>query len=413
MLPLDRFSQGKDLFRSRIWEVDFSNSTKEVLTFQIDKIAFTGDKAAVGKFRMTEPYTAEAKVIAGKSLGPIADAIYGVCGLSKEKLVEYGIPITRWGGNPSTRYNWKLNVDSAGNDWFFKNRGKQIDKLEDTGYLKSILGNQKIGATTYQTIPTIGWVAKDNHSYGYSIKKYGPQKYAVGDAGNGVGKDGKKLVNEPSDNSIAVGPEFIAEAVRFVSERAGKADAKGVAYWVLDNEPMIWNSTHRDVRHDPLGYDELWERTVAYAESIKKADPTAKVAGYCSWGWTDLFYSGLDQGTDNYRTLPDWKKHDKVPMAEWFIKKCGDYKKTHGKALIDVFDFHWYPQGNARGQGVYMGKGRFDELCDLRMRSTRDLWDPKYQQESWIKSSGDQPTRIIPRIRQAGSMPTIRGAIRN
>ena len=50
-------------------------------------------------------------------------------GCPQEKLIEYGIPITRWGGNPSTRYNWKLGVDSAGNDWFFKNRGKLISKL--------------------------------------------------------------------------------------------------------------------------------------------------------------------------------------------------------------------------------------------------------------------------------------------
>ena len=51
---------------------------------------------------------------------------------------------------------------------------------------------------------------------------------------------------------------------------------------------MLWHQTHRDVRSQPLGYDELWERTVAYAEAIKKADPGSKVAGFCSWGWTDL-----------------------------------------------------------------------------------------------------------------------------
>jgi Glycoside hydrolase family 44 len=402
-LPLARFSDGTPLRRDRIWEVDFSNNGSTVLTFHIDKIAFTGDKAALTRFKAGEPYTAEAKVIAAKNLGPIHDAIFGVCGLPREKLETYGIPITRWGGNPSTVYNWKLNVDSAGADWFYKNRGRTISKLTDTGYLKTIQANQAIGATTYVTIPMIGWVAKDDHSYGYSVKKYGPQKGAEPghpDIGNGIGKDGKPLTNEPTDNAMPVGPEFIEEAVRFVAEHAGKANAKGIAYWALDNEPMIWHATHRDVRHEPLGYDELWERTVQYAEAIKKADPTAKVAGFCSWGWTDLFYSSVDQGKDNYRALPDWNKHGKMPLGEWFIKKCGDYKKEHGKALIDVFDFHWYPQGQARGQGVYMGKGRFDELCGLRMRSTRDLWDPKYQQESWIKSSGDQPTALLPRIRR-------------
>src|SRR5208337_561655 len=111
----------------------------------------------------------------------------------------------------------------------------------------------------------------------------------------------------------------------------GSDGKPGVKYWALDNEPMLWHATHRDVFPEPLSYDELWKRTVAYAEAIHAADPTAKVAGFCSWGWTDLFYSAKDAGKDNYQTRPDWLAHDKMPLGEWFIKQCGDYKKEHGK----------------------------------------------------------------------------------
>jgi hypothetical protein len=155
------------------------------------------------------------------------------------------------------------------------------------------------------------------------------------------------------------------------------------------------------VRPKPLGYDELWERTVAYAEAIKVADPQAKVAGFCSWGWTDLFYSAADEGGDRYRTKPDHRDHGRVPLAEWFIQKCGEYKKAHGKALVDVFDFHWYPQAELAGRGPYLGNGMDVPFNQLRLRTTRDLWDPAYPQESWIKNAGDgKPTMVLRRVRE-------------
>ena len=149
----------------------------------------------------------------------------------------------------------------------------------------------------YLTLPMLGWVAKDNGSYGFSVRKYGPQKQSEpghDDIGNGLRADGQLVrANDPNDTSVAIGPDFVAEAIAFVSRHGAKDGAK---YWALDNEPMIWHQTHRDVRPEPLGYDEFWDRTVKYAEAIKKADPAAKVAGFCSWGWTDLFYSAKDEG---------------------------------------------------------------------------------------------------------------------
>jgi hypothetical protein len=52
------------------------------------------------------------------------------------------------------------------------------------------------------------------------------------------------------------------------------------------NEPMLWNQTHRDVHPDPTRYDEVRDRTYAYAAAIKSADPSALTAGPTVWGWT-------------------------------------------------------------------------------------------------------------------------------
>ena len=406
VLPLWRFSSGKPLDLKRLWGIDFSNDGNKALIFHIDHIAFAVEKVPLPRFAPGKAYRARARLLMGKGHA-IRPEIYGVCGWPKDKLVAYGLPITRWGGNPSSRYNWKLNVDNGASDWFFKNRGRLISRLEDTGYLAHIRGNQAFGATAYQTVPMIGWVAKDGHSHGYSVKKYGKQKASEPghpDVGNGVRLDGKFVTgNDPRDTSIPAPPEFVGDAVRLVVKHAGRAgDRKpGVRYWALDNEPMLWHATHRDVHPRPLGYDELWERTVRYAEVIKKADPTARVAGFCSWGWTDLFYSAADAGTDNYRARPDFHRHDRMPLAEWFVRKCGEYRKAHkGKALIDVMDVHWYPQAQVEGQGPYLGRGMGPAFNALRLRTTRDLWDSTYAQESWIRSDPSSPVVLLPRVKK-------------
>ena len=45
--------------------------------------------------------------------------------------------------------------------------------------------------------------------------------------------------------------------------------------FALDNEPMLWNSTHRDVHPDPVTYDELLDRTIRYGSAVRAADPDA------------------------------------------------------------------------------------------------------------------------------------------
>ncbi len=409
VVPLSRFTQNRPLRLNRLWEINFTRMGMGDIVFQIDRIGFSDEKGVSQPTFPSQPvYRATARVEVDAPGHRISDGIYGVCNLPEERLRHFDIAVTRWGGNTTSRYNWKINADNGAADWYFRNRGTPIRDPSDTAYLKHFRTARAAGGTAYITVPMLGRVARDHESYGFSMKKYGPQKEvdpANADAGNGIRRDGTPINNsDPDDTSIAVGPDFVEEAVAFAVREAGRADGSGgkagIKYWALDNEPMLWHKTHRDVRHEPLGYDELWERTVEYAEAIKKADPTAKVAGFCSWGWTDLFYSAKDEGGDNYATQADRRAHGGEPLAEWFIRKCGEYRKKHGKPLVDVFDFHWYPQSEVKGKTPYLGKGRDPALNELRLRSTRDLWHPDYRQESWIHgASGGQATKVIRRVR--------------
>ncbi len=405
VIPLHKFTQNHPLDLKRIWGIDFSHTGNRPMVLHIDRIGFSMETAAgVPNFPAGPRYRAKVQVDFRQEKHSISDAIYGVANLPVEKRREWAIPITRLGGNPSTRLNWKLNVENAAHDWFFKNRGRLIHDLQESPYLKHIRENQSIGATSYITIPMIGWVAKDDHSYGFSVKKYGLQKATEPghpDVGNGLDPQGRPIRgNDPRDTSIVATPQFVQEAVAFVVKHAGSAAQGGVRYWVLDNEPMLWHVTHRDVRPEPLGYDELWERTVQYAEAIKRADPTAQVAGFCSWGWLDLFYSAVD-AADDYRAKKDYLAHQHTPLVVWYLQKCAEYRKKHGKPLVDVLDVHWYPQGRVGSRDVYQGKGLDAELNTLRLRSTRELWDANYRSESWLRDVDQgEAIRLLPRLRE-------------
>jgi|GEM_PF-1303907 len=403
VLPLAEFARDRPLKLDKLWGIDFENSQKGIIEFEIDSIAFTSELPPMLKFETDGKRIEGSARLLTHDGWAIPETIYGLCGASAEKLREYDLPLTRWGGNTSSKYNWKINADSGAKDWFFKNRGTPVAEPSENNWHRLIRDNKSIGASAYLTVPTLGWVARDNRSASYSVHRYGVQKATEpgnADIGNGIDASGLHVRNNPEDASIQVGPDFVAEGVRHVVKNVGRASDGGVRYWVLDNEPMLWHDTHRDVHPHPASYDELWTKTVEYAEAIRKEDPTAKIAGFCSWGWTDLFASAADEAGNNYRTRPDCNRHNGMPLGEWFIMKCGEYKAKRGKPLVDVFDFHWYPQ-ELNGRKPYEDKGMNLSLNEYRLRSTRELWDASYTSESWIRGAGDgKPAQVIRRIQQ-------------
>jgi hypothetical protein len=182
------------------------------------------------------------------------------------------------------------------------------------------------------------------------------------------------------------------ETIRAKDQETGRGRA--VHLYFLDNEPNLWSVTHRDVHPKPLTYDELWEKTLAYARAIRKADPDAVIAGPSEWGWTGYFYSAADSSTGRTLLRPDRRMHGDLPLAAWWLKKAAEHEKKTGERLIDVFDLHYYPQAKEVGIGSL---GKTDAATSaLRIRAVRSLWDPSYKDESWINDT----VRLLPRMRE-------------
>ena len=298
-----------------------------------------------------------------------------------------GISAKRIGGNPLSRANWETGNWNAGNDWFFENGGQKQNLLE------GLKNDAKLGHRIAIVVPMLGWVAKDATSFGFPRSKFPEQRkfdpYKA-DAGDGYRADGKPLTpGDPSETSVPAPPELIQKWVQQAASDTPPGSGPPRMY-ILDNEPALWNVTHRDVHPRPVNYDELLERTIKYATAIRDADPQGLIAGPAEWGWINYMTSAVDRENKDQK---DRKKHGDMALVAWYLKQLAEHEKATGERLLDFLDLHFYPAGD----GLYGGQGGTDMATSARrIRSTRALWDPTYTDESWIQDK----IRLIPRMRE-------------
>jgi len=337
---------------------------------------------------------------------PIDPRIYGVNFGDDAQAQALHWPIRRWGGNSTTRYNWKIDVHNTGSDWFFMNEpdaaldpntlpeGSTADQFVDS--------TRAAGGEPILTVPLIGWTPATalgrNKHWGFSVGKYGPQdatectasgypSWCTGDAGNGVHNGVNLTGNSPSDTSEAITPAFVTDWMDHLTNRAGG----DVHYLALDNEPMLWNSTHRDVHPAATTYDELWGRTQSYAAAMKAKDASVQILGPVLWGWCAYFWSAADNCGQN---PVDHDAHG-MDFVPWYLQQAQSYQTAHGVRLVDFLDLHYYPQND----GVSLSGEGTTDVQAMRLRSLKSLYDPAYVDESWIASA--QPgtvIRMIPRM---------------
>jgi hypothetical protein len=331
---------------------------------------------------------------------PISPYIYGLNFADETLATDLHLPVNRWGGNAATRYNWQNDTTNRASDWFFKNipyDNANPDILpDDSAADQFVAQNLATGTHTLLTIPLIGWTAKNRgFDCGFRVSKYGPQARvdpAEADCGNGFLPDGFTPIvgNDPFDTSTPIDEKFVQDWISHLVRRYGTAAAGGVTFYNLDNEPMLWNQTHRDIHPKATSYDEVRELTYRYAATVKAIDPSAQILGPTEWGWTAYFYSALDIGPDNLQVnAQDRNAHGGVPFVEWYLQQMQIYEQDNGVRILDYFDLHYYPQS-----GVAFQPAGNEITQTLRLRSTRSLWDSTYTDESWI----NEPVYLVPRM---------------
>ena len=338
-------------------------------------------------------------------LRAISPLIYGVSVVGAGELDATGARLHRWGGDPNTRYNWALgSAWNAARDWEFRNYGGAATSASSSADAFVEL-NRARGVASMITVPAIGWVARngDSDTRSQGVPAAGGPPLAPGSDGI-IGYDpsvnrtltsvpsqarkGAPYADPPSTSDASVAQD---EWVHHLVSRFGAASAGGVSFYVVDNEPDLWSATHTDVHPVEPDYEDMVNTFVEYAEAIKDVDPSAQVLGPAVSGWTGYLYSARDRGSDNFRTHADRLAHGDLPFLAWWLDQVRQHDAEAGRRTLDALDVHYYPQA----AGVF-SSATDPATSELRLRSTRSLWDPSYVDESWI----GEAVELIPRLRR-------------
>lgn len=384
------------------WQVQNVSGTTTFYVDDLTLIGTTNPPPPVGT------YTNNVAIFVDTALNqrPISPLIYGVAFASSSQLNELNAPLNRWGGNSTTRYNWFLNADNKGNDWYFQSLAQSSATPGDAA--DDFITDSKNGnAQPAITIPMIGWMPKLGPNRGrlssYSIAKYGPQTgndwQWFPDAGNGVSTTNNTPItwNEPTDANYLTNSAFQQAWVQHLTNRWGRATNGGVRNYILDNEYALWNSTHRDVHPVGATMQEIRDKIFDYGAKVKAVEPNAIVWAPEEWGWPGYLYSGYDwqwagnNSNWNPANFPDRAANGGMDFGPWLLQQMKQYELTNGTRLLDVFTLHIYPQGaNEFGSDTSLAT----QLG--RNRSTRALWDTNYVDNSWINAV----IKLIPRMRE-------------
>jgi hypothetical protein len=341
-------------------------------------------------------------VDAGRRTRAISPDIYGMNAFSMATALgnAVNLPVDRFGGDGTSLYNYKLDVTSAGSDWFYKNSVEHGGTEDNSSFNAQVKNDKAVGAKTMGTVPMMGWVAKTGVGCSYPASIYPNQsKFDPYDpkCGNGVYPKGTNgCANDKGCDITGNDPTLIAEPidnalwaqgwVTYLVGKFGTAAHGGVAIYSLDNEPAWWDGGHRDVHPNPSTYDEVTDNGIATAKAIKTADATAAVSGPVVDFWFNYFYSKKEIES-GWKTAPchqawsnptDRAAHGGVPFVEYYLRQFSAASTAYGARLLDYLDLHTYFAGSYNGNDVGLAAAGDTQEQEVRLNSTRAFWDPTY-----------------------------------
>jgi hypothetical protein len=334
----------------------------------------------LASFLVTAATAQTLTVDANASRHAISPNIYGLAnyGLDPTFAKEIQVPNVRWGGDATTRYNWMVDSSNSGFDFYFMGGSGVTNPVP--GASVDLMINTYKPANGLITIPIIPYVNKSAVvTCSFPVSIYGAQQstnpytHPNGDTcGNSIATGGAQLVdNDILANHIANTTSLQQQWVQHLVGAFGTAANGGVKFYQLDNEPLGWSNTHRDVMPTQDDYTVITQLGQQYAAAVKQGDSTALILGpsdFTLGGW-----------------VGDTTKQGGLYAGQYFLQQMAAYDKQHSQRIVDYFDEHYY----------------FDvSSSSAQLASTRTLWDSTYNGGTWVEQYDFMgPMQLIPRFR--------------
>jgi hypothetical protein len=335
---------------------------------------------------------------------PISRFIYGVNFLSDDGAtgagrwpwfgadIPPGVTLNRIGGNRMSAYNWRNNYSHAGLDYRFQN-----DQLLDPSTIpgeairRRVAASSDRNAATLVTVPMLPFVAAD--ADGEPLDTLGATRAARMKAHFAPNLPAPS----PGDPPNAV---YQSEFVHWLDSAfaSARTDSLRPIFFSLDNEPDLWYSTHHAIMSDTLGrfrketYDGFTRTSIGYARAIKAANPDALVFGPATATYAGVMRLGQHPDSDPV--------HGKAPFFEVYLDQMRGAERQYGRRLLDVLDLHWYTEISTRAGRVSDDAAPQDDATiEARLQAPRSLWDPTFDEKSWVSDVAGGPVALLPRLR--------------
>jgi hypothetical protein len=311
---------------------------------------------------------------------PISPYIYGTNqgDLTAEAK---GLTMTRVGGNRLTAYNWETNASNAGSDYQYENDDYlSTSSVAGAPMKQAVQTANASAASIIMTVPIAGWVSANESGPCPSM----PTAAQIAQNFFPILPQKGSAYAYPPDTTD--GKVYADEFVHWLESQfpGAQTDPLRRIFYMLDNEPDLWSSTHSEIHPTAVTYAELVQKSTDFAKGIKAAAPKAIVFGPVDYGW---------QGYVNLQNASDAANRDWI---EFYLDSMKAAEQTAGQRLVDVLDVHWYPEATGGGARITDDGVSAAEVA-ARLQAPRSLWDSTYTETSWItQDSTNGPINLIP-----------------
>ena len=306
---------------------------------------------------------------------PISPWIYGVNAYSEVTGTPPQLTLDRAGASRWTAYNWETNASNGGRDYFYENDDNlSSSTVPDEAVRSYIARDQSLGLATLMTVPLQGLVAADENGPVSLVNAPDMSRFKVLVDQKSTVSSAPFTINPPTSGADVFADESVwALNQKFPGMGIFGSNPALPTFVCLDNEPELWNEIHPEVQGpNPITPDAFIAKTITMTQALKKQFPDMVIFGPVDYGFLGMWYwQGEISPTP---TGANW-------FTDQYLTALSSASATFGKPLVDVYDFHWYPEEyDANGlRTIDMSSTSLtDAQVQLIVQSPRNLWDPTF-----------------------------------
>ena len=343
---------------------------------------------------------------------PISRWIYGINAGTIPNIPK--VTLTRLGGNRWTAYNWTTNASNAGSDFNYESDNfLSSSTVAGEAVRPTIASDITGGMATLMTVQLQGLVSADENG---PVSITNPPDLTRFDA---VVDQKSTVSTAPLTTSpLTSGPVFMDEFAWAMDQKFPGVGIFGGStatptFVDLDNEPELWNTTHLEVQGSTAVTPQAYiSKTLTLTEALKRQFPNMTIFGPVHYGFLGIY---------NWQTQLSATPSGTNWFTDLYLQALSSASATFGRPLVDVYDFHWYPEdydANSLRVTSMTSSTLTDAQMQLVVQAPRNLWDPTFTDSGnsnpWVNQVlGNTPIQILPRLKAkiASEFPSMKLSI--